>query len=392
MPPRVLFLALKVFSATGGIEKVSRLAGKALWELCGEGDRFSLHAVYDNDSQIMEKYFPATSFRGFGGNRVRFTVGSIRAGRGADWVVLSHINLLSVGYAIKKFSPATKLALIAHGIEVWQTLPAWRIAMLRACDRVLPVSRFTRDKMRDGYGLDEANLVVINNCLDPFLPQPVRGEKSPRLLEKYGLSAEHRVVLTVNRLSFNERYKGYDEVLMAIKALKRDEPLLRYLVVGKYDLAEKARLDRLVRQQGLEAEVVFAGFVPDEDLAEHFNLADVYAMPSRKEGFGIVFIEALYYGLPVIAGNTDGSVDALASGSFGLLVDPDRPAEIQAALEKVLHSKTPLVPSHEKVVNRFGFAIYKKALAEALGFPVRNNGQATAGNLSAQANRQLQKR
>ncbi|WP_121357012.1 glycosyltransferase family 4 protein [Flavisolibacter nicotianae] len=368
MPPRVLFLALKVFSATGGIEKVSRLAGKALWELCGQGSRFSLHAVYDNDSQVMEKYFPGTVFRGFGGNRVRFTVGSIRAGRGADWVVLSHINLLSVGYAIKMVSPKTKLALIAHGIEVWQALPAWKLAMLRACDLVLPVSRFTRDKMREIYGLDENKLVVVNNCLDPFLPEPVRGEKSARLLQKYGLQQGARIVLTVNRLSYNERYKGYDEVMMAIKTLKREEPLIRYLIVGKYDAMEKARLDRLIRQQGLQNEVVFAGFVPDEDLAEHFNLADVYAMPSRKEGFGIVFIEALYYGLPVIAGNIDGSVDALADGELGYLVDPDWPTEILAALKKILQSKTNPASRQGEVMARFGFDVYKNVLAQLMGF------------------------
>jgi glycosyltransferase involved in cell wall biosynthesis len=168
---------------------------------------------------------------------------------------------------------------------------------------------------------------------------------------------------------------------MAIKVLKRRLPNLRYLVVGQYDPLEKARLDRLIRQQELEAEVVFAGFVPDEDLAAHFGLADVYAMPSRKEGFGIVFIEAMFYGLPVIAGNIDGSVDALADGELGFLVDPDRPDEIMAAIERALEKGRNNRAVTAEVIQRFGFNAYKQKLAEVLGFVQGNNPAAAAGKL-----------
>src|SRR6185437_13841430 len=91
----------------------------------------------------------------------------------------------------------------------------------------------------------------------------------------------------------------------------RDNGLnLKYLLIGKYDDREKARLDVLIKKYGLQQQVVFTGFVPDEALADHFNLSDIYIMPSEKEGFGIVFIEAMYHNKPVIAGNRDGSVDA----------------------------------------------------------------------------------
>jgi glycosyltransferase involved in cell wall biosynthesis len=369
MPNNVLFLTLKVFSSTGGIEKVSRLAGKALHDLCSESrSSCRIYAMYDHPLELMEKYFPAPVFEGFKGNRVRFVLQSIRKGIEADLVVLSHINLLSVGYMIKKLSPKTRVILIAHGIEVWEPLPAWKKAMLRSLDLILPVSRFTKKKMLELYGLEEQKLVVVNNCLDPFLPKPIKKEKSVQLLEKYGLEKEARVILTLTRLSFSERYKGYDEVLMAIKALQHEEPNFRYLIVGKYDEEEKARLDRLIMQQGLENRVIFAGFIPDEELADHFNLADAYVMPSSKEGFGIVFIEALYYGLPVIAGNVDGSVDALGNGKLGLLVNPDQSNEIKVALQQVLSKKKTFAPSAEEVMNRFSFGVYKQRLRKALGF------------------------
>lgn len=364
---RLLFLTLKVFSATGGIEKVSRVAAKALWELCGEqGQELSVFAAWDRQADLDPRYLPQGVFWGFGRNKLTFVQASIRQGQGAAVVLLSHANLLPVGWAIKKASPKTKLVLLAHGIEVWSRLPVWKRALLRSCDRILPVSRFTAGRLQEVNGVDPAKLRVLNNGLDPFLPPPVPKAEAGVLLERYGFTPENKVLLTITRLAHGERYKGYDEVLMAMKRLKGDLPGLRYLVVGRYDEKEKARLDRLVHQQGLEGEVVFAGFVPDEELPLHFALADAYVMPSRGEGFGITFIEALFYGLPVIAGSVDGSADALADGDLGTLVDPGSPASIGNAIRQLLLNREGKVPSQAEVLQRFGFPAYKEAWRMAL--------------------------
>lgn len=363
MKPSLLFLTLKVFSETGGIEKVSRVAGKALYELSGEkGFDLRVWAAYDKTADLNADYFPKPVFKGFGGQKAQFAFDAVKNGRSATVVLLSHINLLPVGYAIKRLAPRTKLVLLAHGIEVWRPLSAWHRRMLRNCDQIVPVSRYTRAKMVELYGLDSAKLTVLNNSLDPFLPRPFGPRKSEELLRRYRFRATDKIILTLTRLSFKERYKGYDEVLMAVKALKGKHPNLRYLIVGKYDREEKQRLDRLISQQGLQNEVVLAGFIPDSELPGHFNLADLYAMPSRKEGFGIVFIEALYYGLPVVAGNVDGSVDALAGGELGWLVNPDRPAAILGALNDILGKNDGCRPSQAEVISRFGFPAYKQAL------------------------------
>ena len=92
----------------------------------------------------------------------------------------------------------------------------------------------------------------------------------------------------------------------------------------------------MIKKRGLQQQVIFTGFVPDEELADHFNLADIYIMPSEKEGFGIVFIEAMFYHKPVIAGNKDGSVDALLNGSLGLLVNPESLDEVTCALIRMI--------------------------------------------------------
>ena len=85
-------------------------------------------------------------------------------------------------------------------------------------------------------------------------------------------------------------------------------------------------------------------------------------MPSKEEGFGIVFIEAMFYGLPVIAGNIDGSADALCQGELGLLVNPANISEIKEAVQKIIHDHAAFVPNREKLMNNFSFPVYKNNL------------------------------
>ena len=111
---------------------------------------------------------------------------------------------------------------------------------------------------------------------------------------------------------------------------------------------------------------MLAGYVPEEELALHFLMADLYVMPSTKEGFGIVFIEAMYYGLPVIAGNTDGSTDALLNGKLGLLIQPNNPQEIEFAVNKIINNKNIYKPNHQLLMENFGYNAYKKKLEKIL--------------------------
>jgi glycosyltransferase involved in cell wall biosynthesis len=89
-------------------------------------------------------------------------------------------------------------------------------------------------------------------------------------------------------------------------------------------------------------------------------------MPSTGEGFGVVFIEALHYGLPVVAGNADGSVDALAGGKFGVLVNPADAAQLLSAVEEVLRDPNRYVPADRTVWSTFGFPAYKVALSRVV--------------------------
>src|SRR4029077_9552511 len=116
---KILFLTLKIFSATGGIEKVNRVAGKVLYEMVSKlGDCLSIYSMHDRETHINnENYFPENIFKGFGSKKILFVAESIIRGIKSNVLILSHVNLLGVGLFIKLFSPKTKLVLFAHGIE-----------------------------------------------------------------------------------------------------------------------------------------------------------------------------------------------------------------------------------------------------------------------------------
>ncbi len=144
---------------------------------------------------------------------------------------------------------------------------------------------------------------------------------------------------------------------------------MRYILVGRGD--DAARIQAMARELRLESAVTMPGFVEERELADHYRLADVFAMPSTGEGFGIAFLEALACGTPVLAGNRDGSVDAVDGGKLGLLVDPMDVHRIEEGLIALLRREGPRwwferQALHDAVTARFGHAAFRRALARIL--------------------------
>jgi phosphatidyl-myo-inositol dimannoside synthase len=125
-------------------------------------------------------------------------------------------------------------------------------------------------------------------------------------------------------------------VIDLLPRLVRQFPRLRYLACGEGP--DRARLEARVDELGLREHVVFAGFVPESRKADFYRLADAYVMPSRGEGFGIVFLEAAACGVPLVGSKADGGREALLEGRLGRLVDPDDQDEIEAAVVEALAS------------------------------------------------------
>jgi glycosyltransferase involved in cell wall biosynthesis len=155
------------------------------------------------------------------------------------------------------------------------------------------------------------------------------GPPDQGLVSRYGLKGR-KVIMTLGRLDALERLKGVDEVIDVLPRLLESKPDLAYLVVG--DGSDRKRLEAKATALGLANHVVFAGHVADAEKADHYRLADAYVMPSRGEGLGIVFLEAMACGIPVVASKSDGGREVLGDGALGLLVDPSDAAELEAAI------------------------------------------------------------
>ena len=97
-----------------------------------------------------------------------------------------------------------------------------------------------------------------------------------------------------------------------LPALAADVPDVAYLIAGDGD--DRARLEKKAAALGVADRVVFAGYVPEEEKADHYRLADAFVMPGRGEGFGIVYLEALACGVPVVASSLDASREAVRDG------------------------------------------------------------------------------
>ena len=226
---------------------------------------------------------------------------------------------------------------VLHGIEAWKIRSAARIDALRAADCLMAVSSFTRDRVVSEYGVNPALTSIVPNTFDMERFKP--GPKPAHLLERYGLRPDQPIILTVSRLALSERYKGHWQVLIALQTIRKFIPDIQYVIVGTGD--ELHHLSVAVHSMGLTQNVTFAGFVPNHELADHYRLCDVFVMPSTKEGFGIVFLEAAACGKPVIGGRLDGTVDALDHGKLGILVDPHSPAEIADAVLSAVRKTHP---------------------------------------------------
>ena len=270
-------------------------------------------------------------------------------------VFCGHLLMAPLAASLAKLK-GLPLWLQVHGVEAWSAPTSIVRWGAEAADIVTSVSRYTRAEMITNWWRgDPSRIRVLPNTVDPMYSP---GPKPPHLAGKHGREGR-KVLLTVSRLAYSERYKGQDLVISALPQVLARHPDLTYVVVGSGDDID--RLKSVAAGNGVTERVVFTGQVPDHELVDYFRLADAFIMPSTKEGFGIVFLEAAACGLPVIAGNRDGSIDALADGATGTLIDPGDKNQIVDAVCKAIEGG--VRPEHFHTVNRFERANYARHLA-----------------------------
>lgn len=282
-----------------------------------------------------------------------------------DVVLCGHVHFAPLCGIFRLFG--FPFVVFGYGVEAWnveQVLLRWGLGW---ASLVVPISRYTGEQLMLQFPTLAGRFFILPCTVDStrFAPAP----RPEALVARHQLSKAH-VILTVARLSASERYKGYDEVIRALPAVKKAVPSAVYVIVGDGD--DSARVRRLARDLGVDRDVIMVGSVSEHELPDYYNLADVFAMPSKGEGFGIVFIEALACGVPVVAADRGGVRDALLGGELGVFTDPDDASALAQAIVAVLKRKVPQKyldgeSLRKKTLRAFGPESFEKKVTELLG-------------------------
>ncbi len=362
-----------VFEFKGGIQVYSAFLLTALQTLYPD-QSYTVLLKHDTKAVPGFAFLPSTQFR-FAGNvplALRTGVFAAQLIGLALWqrphlVIATHLNFTVAAYWLKRFTGIPYWT-IAHGVEAWDIQRRDLQVALREADKIISVSGYTRDRLLKEQDLDATKVAILPNTFDAdrFCIAP----KPDYLLTRYGLTLEQPVILTVARLDQRERYKGYDRILEALPEISRHIPNVHYILAGKGD--DRPRVEALIHRLGIQDYVTLTGFIPDVELASHYHLCDVFAMPSKGEGFGIVYLEALASGKPTLGGNQDGAIDALCHGELGVLVNPDDVQTIAQSLVQILQKTYPhpilYQPEvlRQKVIETFGQTRFQQTLAELM--------------------------
>jgi phosphatidylinositol alpha-1,6-mannosyltransferase len=301
-------------SSVGGIQQVSRHSGAVLAELArAHGEPCRLLGLNDPaGAQMFQVGDRRYEFRGFARRKVRLAAAVLALAPKVRLVYIGHANLAPLGLALRLFHPRAKYWVAAHGIEVWERLPGLRRLALRRASRVAAVSAFTARAACQAQRLDPKKCFVLPPALDPIFAGPRESTSAVALPD------QARVLLAVGRLIAAEPGKGVDTAIQALPKVLRAIPDACLLIVGDGDA--RPSLEKLTRETGVADHVVFAGEQPVEALRGFYDRCEVFVMPSRQEGFGVVFLEAMAHGKPVIAGAHGGTPELVEDGVSGYLV------------------------------------------------------------------------
>jgi glycosyltransferase involved in cell wall biosynthesis len=263
---------------------------------------------------------------------------TIRANPKFDLIVCGHLYMLPLALVVKLWTKAPILLQI-HGIEAWKPHSNLVKYCLPGIDCVVSVSQITMDRFQSWAKIPKVQQFLLPNAI--ALEQYGHDNKNSELLCRYGLK-DKIVLMTLGRLDSYERYKGFDVVIELLPKLSEIIPNLAYLIVGEG--SDRERLKQKVRSLNLQEQVIFTGFISEAKKADHYRLADVYVMPSKGEGFGFVFLEAMACGIPIVASKVDGSREAVRNGLLGILVNPDDLEEVKAGIIEALKQPKGVIP------------------------------------------------
>lgn len=324
----------EAFGTAGGIQMFCRAVCMAAGRWA-KGNNASVNALVLNDGVAPDARYvngEFASYVGTGKSKARFVghfLSHILVSR-YDLIVFGHVSLSPLALLARRLNPGAKTIVVTYGIEVWRPLTKSQRKALLQADVVLAISDFTKGELIRHSAIPADKIRIFPCTLDPnweVIASETDSEPEPGL----------PVILSVTRMSKEDRYKGIDSVIKSLPAVVSEVGPVEYRVVGHGD--DVPRLRALAAGLGVDRYVNFMGRVRDAELREQYRRCSLFVMPSRKEGFGIVFLEAMAYGKPVVGGAHGGTPSVVKGGETGLLVDSFDVSGIARSITTLLSDK-----------------------------------------------------
>jgi len=328
----------------GGIAEVARISLKALARQAATHG----HACLESGDFAIE----GATVSAYGGSRARFLLGLERASLARTRFLY---DFAGTARSARLLWPRRPYAVWAHGIEVWDEVRVDRAQALARAEIVLVNSAYTRERAAPTLGrLRDVRLCRLGAYADDAAPRaPAQGPPTVLLLGRVepGWPKGQGVLVAL-----------WPRVVAAV-------PEARLLLVGKGPGLEPLRA--LVRQSAVAANIDVAGFVPEAEIEAVWARASVFAMPSLTEGFGLVFIEAMRRGLPVIASSADAGQEVNVDAITGYTIARDNAGRLVDAIVALLRDPDLAArfghAGSERWRAEFSFSAFESRLVAALG-------------------------
>jgi phosphatidyl-myo-inositol dimannoside synthase len=364
---RVLIGLFPELNAPGGIQRAGRHLAFVMSEYAASHKMESCFLSLNDTQELHRMRVGEREFVFTGGNRgkLKFAASAMRAARRRPKLVLAgHPNLAPlVGY-MRMLAPRMKSIVCAHGVEVWEPLPARRRNALCHATLVLSPSRATADYLVNVQGVAPDRIRVLPWALDPDFATKFTGASSPLP----GDFPRGRVILSVGRWLATERYKGMDTLILSMSRLLLRWPDLQLAIVGSGD--DRGWLEHVARDSGVERHVHFLTDISYGELSACYEAAEIFALPSRGEGFGFVYLEAMAHGKPVIGGAHGGAPEIIRDSVTGYVVHHGDTEQLATSIDTLLsnpeNARRLGEAGRRRVDNEYRFNIFSKAFKKIL--------------------------
>jgi glycosyltransferase involved in cell wall biosynthesis len=301
-----------------GRDGISRLARLVV----GTFDEVTVLALHEPSSVTR---FGRAEVRGAGGRSWRFVAAALQRAASADrhtTVIVTHLHLAPAALAFT--ARGASLAAMLCGVEAWKPLHRVQRAALDRATRLIAISNFTRDNFKKANPHFAARAVDVCHLGVESLSGADHADAGPPS------------ALIVGRMAGDERYKGHDPLLEIWRDVTAAVPGAVLRIVGDGD--DRSRLEHEAASLNLGDQVVFLGGLDEDELHREYERCTAFVMPSRDEGFGFVFVEAMRAARACI-GSRGAASEIIVDGETGVLVEPGNRAQLLQGVVRMLRDR-----------------------------------------------------